>query len=403
MNKNFKKKILKNGMTVLFEKRDFPVVSVAFAVRQGGINEAAEEKGISHYIEHMLYKGTKKRTSDQIAGEIEKNGGEMNGFTGETMTAFFCKMPSKHLGIALDVLGDVVRNAVFDKKELDKERKVIFEEIKMRRDMPPYYLGDKIQGFLYEAPLGLDLIGTEKTMNLITREKIVAKFKEVYQPHNMVLAVVGNVNFEEIVRFAEKNFKFGKGKLKEFKVKKKNYFKIEKRKGIDQANLMLAFHSPLAGDSKNYAAKVLSALMGRGLSSRLIREIRDKRNLVYSIGSHCEITWDYGYTAIYAGTPKEKVEEVKKLILEEFEKVANSLDEKELDQVKEQLVGNYHIGVEDSQVQLLDLLHYEIDNRNVKGLYEYEKNIRKVQLKEVKELASRVKEGNYSFLALVPE
>ncbi|GAH77972.1 unnamed protein product, partial [marine sediment metagenome] len=143
------------------------MVSVAFAVRNGGINESKKEKGISHFIEHMLYKGTPTRNTKKIAEEIEKNGGELNGFTDEAVTAYWCKMPSKHLDVALDVLTDMVKNPLFDQKELEKERKVIFEEIKMRKDNPMVYVFDKIQSYLYEEPFGTPLIGTFETMNSI--------------------------------------------------------------------------------------------------------------------------------------------------------------------------------------------------------------------------------------------
>ena len=154
LKKNFQKKVLKNGMTILFEKRDLPVISMAFAVRNGGINEFKEEKGISHFIEHMLYKGTSKRNPKQIAEKIERNGGELNGFTSETTTAFWCKMPSDKLKVALDVLSDMVKNPLFDEKELEKERKVIFEEIKMYKDTPRLCVFNEIQKQLYDAPFG---------------------------------------------------------------------------------------------------------------------------------------------------------------------------------------------------------------------------------------------------------
>ncbi|MCK5616888.1 insulinase family protein, partial [Candidatus Pacearchaeota archaeon] len=163
MPKKFQKKVLENGMTILFEKRDIPIVSVAIAVKHGGIHEAEHEKGISHFIEHMLYKGTPTRDSKAIATEIEKNGGELNGFTSEEVTAFWCKMPSIHTDIALDVLTDIVKNPLFDEKELEKERKVIFEEMKMRKDSPRVFVLDEIQEHLYKSPLGKNLIGTKET------------------------------------------------------------------------------------------------------------------------------------------------------------------------------------------------------------------------------------------------
>jgi len=386
-------------MTVIFEKRNLPVVSVAFAVRQGGINEDVSEKGISHFIEHMLYKGTPTRNAKQIAEEIEKNGGELNGFTSEVITAYWCKMPSKHINVALSVLSDMVKNPLFDEKELEKERKVIFEEIKLYHDNPQRYVMDEIQKSLYSGTMGKDLIGTYETMKSLDRKKIIEKFRQVYTPNNMILCVVGNADFDDILKFAEENFGNEKGKILKQKFNLKNEIKIEKRKGVDQANLIFAYHVPLSSDKKSHAARVLGTLLAGGMSSRLFSEIREKRNLAYSVKGDSAITKDFAYNIIYVGTMKENVEQVKKIILEEFEKVAVELDERELKQIKEQLIGQYQISMEDSQLQMVNLLYYEID-KNAEDFYDFEKNIRGVKLEEVKNLA-KLKE--YSFFALVPE
>lgn len=399
MKPRFYRKVLSNGMTVIFEKRNLPVVAVAFAVRNGGINESISEKGISHFIEHMLYKGTPTRDAKKIAEELEKRGGEINGFTDEAITAYWCKIPSKHLDIALDVLSDMVKNPLFDEKELEKERKVIFEEIKMRKDNPHIYVLDNIQGQLYRGTLGLNLIGTYETMAKITRKKLFEKFKQIYQPNNMILGIVGDADFKDIVHFAEENFGKIKGKVPKIKFSEKNGIQIEKRKGIDQANLIFAHHVPLSTSKKCYAAEVLGTLMAGGMSSRLFSEIREKRNLAYSVKGDSSITRFFAYNSVYVGTTKQNVEIVKKIILEEFRKVAEGLTEKELNQVKEQLIGNYHISMEDSQMQLVNLLLHEIDG-NAREFYDFEKNISQVRLEDVKQLA---KIKNYSFLALVPE
>ncbi len=399
MKHKFYRKVLKNGMTLFFEKREIPVVAVAFAARNGGINETIEEKGISHFIEHMLYKGTPTRNAKQIAEEIEKRGGELNGFTDETLTAYWCKMPSKHLRVALEVLADMIKNPLFDVEEMEKERKVIFEEIKMRKDSPHIYVLDNIQRELYDGTLGRNLIGTYETMKKIDRKKLISKFKEVYQPNNLILGIVGNADFEDIVEFAEKNFGKEKGKVSKISFSQKNAVKIEKRKGIDQANLVFAYHVPSASDKKSYAAEVLSTLMAGGMSSRLFSEIREKRNLAYSVKGDANITSFFAYNSVYVGTTKQNVEIVKKIILEEFEKVAKNLTEEELSQIKEQLIGNYYISMEESQMQLIGLLMHEIDG-NAEKFYEFEENIRGVKLEDVKKLAE-IKE--YSFLALIPE
>jgi len=401
MKPKFFRKVLKNGMVVILEKRDLPVVSVAFAVRNGGVNESAEEKGISHFIEHLLYKGTPTRNAKKIAEEIEKNGGELNGFTDELITAYWCKMPSNHLDVALNVLGDMVKNPLFDEKEMEKERKVIFEEIKMRKDNPMTYVFDNIQGCLYAEPLGSPLIGSHKTMNSINRKSIIEKFKKVYTPNNLILTVVGDADFNHLVNFSEKFFGNEKGCVQKIIVKPKIGCKTETRKGIDQANLVFSYHTSLYGDKNSPVSIVLSTLMAGGMSSRLFAEIREKRNLAYAIKGDAEINKDFAYNFIYIGTTKENVEKVKEIVLKEFKQVSEELKEEELKQIKEQLIGNYRISMEDSQTQMVSLLMHEI-NENAKNFYDFEKKISNVKLEDVKELAKKaIKE--HSFFALMPE
>lgn len=400
MKPEFHRKVLENGMTILFEKRNVPVVSVAFAVRQGGINETAEEKGISHFIEHLLYKGTPSRTAKQVAEEIEKKGGELNGFTDEEITAFWCKMPSKHLQTALDVLSDIVKNPNLDEKEIEKERKVIFEEMKLYKDNPRLYVFEEIHKSLFEAPFGIPVIGTEESMNSIDRNKMKEKFDEVYQPNNMILCVVGDANFDELVKFAEENFKGGKGKINQIEIVKKNEVKEEERKGIDQANIIFAYHSPLAEDEKSSAAEVLSALMAEGLSSRLFAEIREKRNLAYGVKGGAVVRKDYAYNYIFVGTMRQNVEKVKELILKELKDVSENLSEEEIAQVREQVIGNYQISLEESKSVMASLLYHEVMG-NAKEFYEVEEKIKNVKLEDVKELAANAVE-KYSFFALLP-
>jgi len=388
-------------MTLIFEKRNVPVVSVAFAVRQGGVNESANEKGISHFIEHMLYKGTEKRNTQQIAIEIEGKGGDLNGFTDEALTAYWCKIPSKHLKTALDVLSDMVKNPKFDEKEIEKERHVIFEEMKLYKDNPIRHVFNEIHKNLYGNPFGIPLIGTHKSMNSITRKIMLKKFEEVYRPNNMILCVVGDADFKKLTSFVEKSFPKKKGKIKKLKIKKHNKSKTEKRKGIDQANFVFAYHIPTAKQKDNHAAFVLSVLMAGGLSSRLFEEIREKRNLAYAIKGGSEIHNDYASSYIYVGTKKENVGKVKKLILKEFEKVAKTLEGKELSRIKEQIIGNHQISMEDSQTQMVGLLLNEI-NGNARDLYNFDKKIKAVKLSDVKKIAKKATK-KYSLFTLVPE
>src|SRR3989344_3847248 len=196
--KNFQRKVLKNGLTVLFEKRDLPIVSMAYAVRYGGMHEKAEEKGIAHFIEHMLYKGTPTRSAQDIAKAIEHRGGILNGFTDEPVTAYWVKAPSKHFFSILDVLSDMVKNPQFDYQELEKERKVILEEIKMRRDNPMIFVYDSLSELLYASPFGKTLIGTPETLGKMTSETLLNKFKEIYVQKNMIFVAVGDVDFKKL-------------------------------------------------------------------------------------------------------------------------------------------------------------------------------------------------------------
>ncbi|HDK42123.1 MAG TPA: insulinase family protein, partial [Candidatus Pacearchaeota archaeon] len=229
----------------------------------------------------------------------------------------------------------------------------------------------------------------------------VKKFEQIYQPNNMVLCVVGDADFNKIVKFAEDNFGNEKGKVPELKVGLKNKIKIKSRKGIDQANLVFAYHVPLTSDKKSHTAKVLSTLMAEGMSSKLFSEIRMKRNLAYAVKGGSNTNKDFAYNFVYVGTEKKNVGAVKELILEEFKKVSENLGEKELKQVKEQMIGNHYINMEDSQNQMANLLFYEIEG-SANDFYNLEKNIRNVKLKDVKELAKKATK-KYSFFALVPE
>ncbi len=399
MKPKFYKRVLDNGATIILEHRkNSGIVSVAFAVKHGGIHEEDSEKGISHFIEHMLYKGTKNRTSKEISEEIEKRGGILNGFTEEEMTAYWCKMPSTHLDVALNVLTDMIKNPLFDEKEMEKERRVIFEEMKMRKDSPQIYVYDKIQSLLYEGTLAKDIIGTEKSMNSIDKKKIMEKFNLAYGTNNMIVCVVGDADFEQICNFVSKNFKKKEVSIKEVHITEKNKEIIETKKGLDQANMVFAFHTPHAKSKKAYAAHVLSTIMAGGMSSKLFQEIREKRNLAYAVKGNCHVGSCFGYTSVYIGTQKDNLEKVKQIILEEFSKI-QSLKEKELEEAKEQIIGNSRISREDSQGQMLDLLYNEIYG-DAKDSYKFEKNIGKVKIADVKKLADFKK---YSLFALVPE
>lgn len=401
MRKNFKKKVLKNGITVLFEKRDLPVVSVGFAFKYGSMYESLNEKGIAHFIEHMMFKGTNKLDSTQISSLIEKNGGILNAFTSENITLYHFKIPSDKLQIGLDVFLDVLKNSLFNEKELEKERQVIFEEIKLHRDSPINHAFHEIQKCLYDGTLEVGTIGTNESVANLNRDKLVKRFEKAYTSENMMLCVVGDANFEDIVKFAEKNFEKRKNDISKKKFSKINKQKKEKRKGVEQANMIYAYHVPIVGKKNSYISKLLNTITAQGMSSRLFREIREKRNLAYAIKGGNETNIDFAYNFIYVGTIKEKVNEVKKIIINEFKDIADNLKEKELEEAKKQLIGNYKISLEESEDEMVNLLLEEL-NGDASDFYDFEKNINAVKLKDVKELAKKASE-KFSFYVLEPD
>ncbi len=385
----FKKKVLKNGLTVLHEERDVPVSTVMLACKFGSAFETAAEKGIAHFLEHLHFKGTNKRTAREISFEIEKLGGDLNAFTHEEVTAYHAKLPSTHLGVAMDVLFDLYFNAALPESEIKKEAKVICEEIKMYNDNPRSFVLNKIKENLFEAPFGLPIIGNEKNVLSFTREDFLKVKKKYYSPENTILCVVGKNSFEEVMELIEKHTldipKFEKAKRNNVTALKKNAEFLERRKNLSQASVAIGFHFPLASSKERYAAEVFSSVLGEGMSSKLFTEVREKRGLVYTVRSELDLGTQYGYLIIYAGTDDSNIEQVTKISLEEFHKMID-LTSKELEEGKEQLIGSKNVRSEVSENVALELVLGEIHG-DAKEYYHYEQNIRKVSLKEIQNLA----------------
>jgi len=393
----FYRKKLDNGLTVIFEKRKGPVVSIATSIKFGAQHEKEKIKGISHFIEHLVFKGTKNRSVGEIPKAIEGKGGVLNAFTGEEITCYWNKLPIKYFELGADVSRDLVLNPLFDKESLERERKVILEEIKMYKDNPSTHVLENLKEMLYEKPFGLSIAGTHKTVASLTRERVVDLFKAIYATNNMVFSVVGNLEWNQVLAEGRKFPKIEKT-INSVPIIPKNGELIEKRKGIDQAHEVLGFHMPKLGDKNRYAAEIFDSILGGGMSSRLFQEIREKRGLCYAIKSDLEQSRDYAYELIYVGTVKEKVKKIKNLILKEIKKL-NQLKEKDFDEAKERLIGLRKISLEKSESTMVGLLQEEIAG-NAKEFYEYEDKINFVKLKQVQEI-SKIKK--YSFSALIPE
>ena len=394
----FSKKVLANGLTVLHEERDVPVTTVMLAVKYGSAYESVEEKGMAHFMEHLCFKGTEKRTVKEIAEEVEKVGGNLNAFTHEEVTAYHVKLPSEHLGLAMDVVFDIFFNATFPEEEVVKEANVICEEIKMYYDNPRAHVLDKIKENLYGLPFGGFIAGTQEGVRGMTREQLFGKHRKMYVPGNSVLCVIGNNDFEEVVRIAESMDVKEKVVYAEIpEIVRKVERTREKREGIQQTNLALGFHFPYSSEKGRYVAEVFSTILGQGMSSKLFSEVREKRGLVYGVKTDLDLGRNYGYMVIWAGTDSEKEGEVVEICLKEFEKMGD-ISEKELETAKVQAIGNRYVESEGSNETAVNLVMEEIAG-NGEDYYDYEKNIRAVTLEDIRELAKII---NYSSFSLGP-
>ncbi|VVB80527.1 Insulinase (Peptidase family M16) [uncultured archaeon] len=384
----FNRARLKNGLTVIHEKRDVPVTTVMLACKYGSAYETESTKGIAHFIEHLCFKGTKKRTTFQIASEVEKVGGILNAFTHEEITAYHVKLPSDQLSLAMDVVFDIYFNPLFPEEEVKREAQVICEEIKMYKDNPRSYVIDKLKSSLYESPFGMFIAGTEKNVKSFTRKQILELHDTTYCPENSILCVVGNNSFDEVMKMVEescKNIKPHEFKEKKIPVVKPKISEFrEERSNIEQANLAIGFHFPFATSGKHYAAEVFNAILGEGMSSKLFTEVREKRGLAYAVKTDLDLGTKYGYFIIYIGSDKSKVEDVLKISLEEFYKMKD-ITEKELEAGKKQVLGNKKVHSEESDATAIDLILSEIQTK-AEDYYLFDKKINSVSLKDIKDL-----------------
>ena len=394
----FYKKKLKNGLTVLFEKRSLPIVSCSASVKWGAAYETEENKGISHFIEHLLFKGTKKRSQKEIATEIEKKGGILNAFTSEEITSFWNKIPSKHLATGVDIVSDLILNPKFDAAEFEKEKQVIIEEIKMYHDNPRLYSPDKIKELLYKKPFGMSVAGKAEIIRALTRQQVIDIFKTNYTTDSMILCVVGDADFSDVCEMAEKIYPQTKRQAVEHVPIKKNSEAVEKRKGIDQAHFVFGFHAPAMQQAERYNYEVAGAWLFDGMSSRLFQEIREKRGLAYAVKGTFDIGKDYGYCIIYVGTMKDKIKMVKEIILKEIKELKN-IKQRDFDETKEQLIGNWNLLQEDS-TSVMNALLIEESAGEAEEFYKYGERINSVKIQDIRKIANL---KTYSSFSLLPE
>ncbi len=343
---------LPNGVRIISETvPHVQSISLGLWVGTGSRDEAPAIRGISHFIEHMLFKGTQKRTAWEIADTIEARGGHLNAFTGKETTCYETRVLSEDLELSMDILTDMFRNSVHDPEEMEREKRVVIEEIKMYEDTPEEQVHDLFEQVLWNThPLGKPIIGTEKTVSAITREAILDYMKTLYTPERIVVSAAGNLEHSQLVRLAEKTLGDMTGTapkriLKPAKASGKSK-KLSKR-DTEQVHFCLGTNGYNKQENERFALSILNNVLGGNMSSRLFQEIREKRGLAYSIGSYTRVYLDTGHFCVYGGTSPQTYQQVLDLTLAEFENVRkNGLTEDELSKAKTQIRGALVLGLE---------------------------------------------------------
>ncbi|CAK7043604.1 pitrilysin family protein [Tissierella carlieri] len=344
---------LDNGIRVVMEKIPYVnSVSIGIIINNGSIKEDKHNNGISHFIEHMLFKGTKKRTAKDIAETIDNIGGQLNAFTSKESTCYYAKVLYNHIDIAIDVLGDMLTNSIFSESDIEKEKAVIIEEINMYLDSPEDMVNDLLNEIMFEnTSLGRPILGTEETIKNLSREKIIDYFINNYRPENIVISLAGNIDTKEVFKML--NYHFGNFNNSNKKIYEINsiYNFTNKMKGINKNTEQLNFCIGMEGVpvTSEYVEGllVLNNIFGGSMSSRLFQKIREDLGLAYAVESYPSSYKDIGILTIYAGLHPSQLLKTVKHIENEMNDIRNNIISKdELDKSKEQLKGSYVLGME---------------------------------------------------------
>jgi predicted Zn-dependent peptidase len=364
--RNLRRTELPNGLIILTERMDY-LRSVAMGVwiKSGSRCEPAETNGISHFVEHMLFKGTRSRSAQHIAREMDSIGGNLDAFTGKETICFNVKSLSDHVPIALDVLADLVLNPVFAPTDIERERGVILEEIKIDEDNPDILVQELFtQSFWKGHPLGWPILGTTETVSRLDQKQLVDYHGDRFHGGNIVFSAAGNLEHDQFVEAVAGKFSAlaGGATLSEMPAPEPSArVVLRNKKSLEQVQICLGVPAPPITDEDRYAALILNTVLGGGMSSRLFQTIREERGMAYSIYSDLSPYRDTGTLCVYAGTAAGKALEVVDLILAEFRHLKQTpLAPEELTRAKDQLKGNLLLALESSSARMANLARQEM-------------------------------------------
>jgi predicted Zn-dependent peptidase len=394
--RNIRRTVLPSGLIVLTERMEH-VRSVAMGVwmRAGSRHEVPELNGISHFVEHMVFKGTKSRSAQRIAREVDAIGGNLDAFTGKETVCFNIKVLDEHVATALDVLSDLVLNPVFAAEEIARERGVILEEIKMDEDSPDTLVHEIfMQNFWKGHPLGKPILGTRETVRSFEQNTLVRFFEQRFQAGNMVFSAAGNIEHDSFVEQVASHF----NSLAPGSVLSDSgaptvtpRIHLRNKKSLEQVQLCLGVPAPPIGDESRYTTLLLNTILGGGMSSRLFQTVREERGLVYAIYSDLAPYRDTGSLCVYAGTSADRALQVIDLIMEEFRRLKTEpLQPGELRRAQDQLKGNLLLSLESSMSRMSNLARQQMYFERFFGLDEIIDRVEAVTEEEVMAMATEL-------------
>lgn len=406
---NYKKTILKNGLRVItVPMKDNPTVTVFVLVEAGSKYETKDKNGLSHFLEHMCFKGTQKRpNSSDIGTELDTIGSIYNAFTGHEYTGYYAKAEYRNIDKLLDVVSDMYLNPIFDEKEIEKEKGVILEEINMYEDLPQRKVQNLIMELVYgDQPVGWDITGPKDNIKKFTKQDFVDYRNKLYVAPATTVIVAGNFSEGEVLKDVEKIFSTMPKLVKGEKNKvKENQTKPEVaifKKDTDQTHIVLGLRTFDTYDERSKIMEVLVGVLDAGMSSRLFKKLRDEMGVCYYVNAGQDSFTDHGLFSISAGVDNKRVKEVITVILNELNKLKTELvSEQELNKVKQNLIGTMYLGLESSNSLAKFYGFQEIMNENIKTPEEVKAEIESVTADDIKNLAIEIFKTEVLNLAIV--
>ncbi|MEY4061038.1 MAG: hypothetical protein RIQ31_700 [Actinomycetota bacterium] len=409
-----RRSILPSGVRVLTEHiPGAQSVSISFSVAVGSRDEANGHYGSTHFLEHLLFKGTKKRTALDIAVAFDSVGGSSNASTGKEHTSYYARVQDKALPLAVDVIADMLTSSLIDPTEFENERTVILEELAMNDDDPQDVAHEVFsEAVLGSHPLGRPIGGTEATINAVTREAVWQHYQANYRPQDLVIAAAGGVEHNQLIELVEKALVEAGWDLsaKAHPVERRLLNPAEITRGtalkvinrpIQQANVLVGMQGLVADDPRRYAMGILNTVLGGGMSSRMFQEIREKRGLAYSVYSFNTGYSDAAYFGLYAGCSPAKTQEVTRLMISEFEKIAtDGIREDELELAKGNISGGLALKYESSAARMNRLISAEIVNGEFFDLDDSLSHVNAVTINDVQSLAADLIKRERSIVAV---